>query len=182
MNLKKIKTINIFLLLILSIISHNIYKYFPNILTAIFFPINESIFEHMKIIFTTILLTGISDYVIFKLTKIKYNNFKFQLFFSAFISISIFLIIYLPIHYLLEESLPLTIIILFMTYIFSQIISYFILTHKKLTLLNQIAIPLIILVYFNFLTLTFIPNKNDFFYDTYTTKETWIKIKFLFNS
>lgn len=172
MNLKKIKIINIFLLLILSIIAHNIYNYFPNILTAIFFPINESIFEHLKIIFTTILLTGISDYIILKLNNIKYNNFNFQLFFTAFISIFIFLLIHLPIHYLLGEYLLLTIILLLITYIISQIISYYLLIHKKFPLLNKISIILIILVYLNFITITFIPNKDDFFYDTYTTKET----------
>ena len=139
MNLKKIKIINIFLLLILSIIAHNIYNYFPNILTAIFFPINESIFEHLKIIFTTILLTGISDYIILKLNNIKYNNFNFQLFFTAFISIFIFLLIHLPIHYLLGEYLLLTIILLLITYIISQIISYYLLIHKKFPLLNKIS-------------------------------------------
>ena len=172
MTLKKLKIINIFLLFILSIIAHNIYNYFPNLLTAIFFPINESIFEHMKIIFTTILLTGISDYIILKLNNIKYNNFKFQLFFTAFISIFIFLLIYLPIHYLLEEYLPLTLILLLITYIISQIISYKLLIHKELPMLNKISIILILLVYLNFLVLTFIPNKDDFFHDTYTTKET----------
>ena len=172
MSLKKIKIIDVFLLLILSFIAHNIYDFFPNILTAIFFPISESIFEHMKIIFTTIILTGISDYILLILNNIKYNNFRFQLFFTAFISIPIFLTIYLPIHYLLGEYLPLTIILLFITYIISQIISYKLLNHIELPFLNKISIILILLVYLNFLVLTFIPNKDDFFYDTYTIKET----------
>lgn len=172
MTLKKLKIINPFILIILSVIAHNIYNLFPNILTAIFFPINESIFEHMKIIFTNLLIIGISDYIILKINNIKYNNFKFQLFITAFISIFIFLLIYLPIHYLLGEYLPLTIILLFITYIISQIISYHLLKHPNLPILNKISIILILLVYLNFIVLTYIPNKNDFFYDTYTTKET----------
>ena len=172
MTLKKIKIIDIFLLSILSVIAHNIYNYFPNILTAIFFPINESIFEHMKIIFTSLLITSIVDYMVLKLNNIDYNNFRFQSFITAFISIPIFLIIYLPIHYLLGENLIVTLIILLITYIISQFISYHFLNHLEIPILNKIAIPLILLTYFNFLVLTFIPNKDDFFNDTYTLKET----------
>ena len=145
MNLKKIKTFNVFLLLILSIISHNIYIFFPNILIAIFFPINESIFEHLKIIFTSLLLTGISDYILFKLNNIKYNNFSFQLYITAISSILIFLNLYLPIHYLIGEYLPLTLFLLLITYILSQIISYKLLKSKELPFLNKISILLILL-------------------------------------
>ena len=172
MTLKKLKIIDIFLLSILSVIAHNIYNYFPNILTAIFFPINESIFEHMKIIFTSLLITSIVDYMVLKLNNLNYNNFRFQSFITAFISIPIFLTIYLPIHYLLGENLIVTLIILLITYIISQFISYHFLNHLEIPILNKIAIPLILLTYFNFLVLTFIPNKDDFFNDTYTLKET----------
>lgn len=172
MILKKIKTLNIFLLIVLSMFSHNIYIFFPNILTAIFFPINESIFEHMKIIFTSLLLTGISDYILFKINNIKYNNFSFQLFITPILSIVIFLNLYLPIHYLIGEYLLLTLLLLLITYIISQIISYKLLNHKELSFLNKISIFLILLTYLNFIVLTFTPNKDDFFYDTYTTKET----------
>ena len=172
MTLKKLKIIDIFVLMFISFIAHNIYQYFPSILVAIFFPINESIFEHMKIIFTSLILTSLIDYIILKLNNISINNFRFQTFITPFISIPIFLTIYLPIHYLLGENLIVTLIILFMTYIISQVISYILLNHKEIPIINQISIPLIILVYFNFLVLTLIPNKDDFFYDTYKTKET----------
>ena len=170
MNLKRIKVINIINIFILSFIAHNVYKYFPSTLTAIFFPINESIFEHLKIIFTSTLLGGIIDYILLKNNNITYNNFKFKLFFTSFISIPIFLIIYIPIHYLLGEYLILTLILLLITYIISQIISYYILLHKEIPLLNKISIILIILTFINFFVLTITENKDDFFYDTYTKK------------
>ena len=172
MTLKKLKIIDIFVVMFISFLAHNIYQYFPSILVAIFFPINESIFEHMKIIFTSLILTSIIDYIILKLKNIPYNNFRFQTFITPFISIPIFLTIYLPIHYLLGENLIVTLIILFITYIISQFISYILLNHQEIPIINQISIPLIILVYFNFLVLTLIPNKDDFFYDTYNQKET----------
>lgn len=172
MNFKKIKVLNLFILSILSVISHNIYNFLPSILTAIFFPINESIFEHMKIIFTSLLLTGISDYILLKLNNIKYNNFQFQLAITPILSIVIFLSLYLPIHYLIGEYLPLTLFLLLITYIISQIISYKLLKSKHLPFLNKISIFLILLTYLNFIILTFTPNKDDFFYDTYLQIET----------
>ena len=59
MNLKKLKVINIVIVFLLSFLAHNLYKWFPNTFTAIFFPVNESIFEHMKIIATSFLFYGI---------------------------------------------------------------------------------------------------------------------------
>lgn len=122
----------------------------------------------MKIIFTSILLYGIIDYFLLKKNNISFNNFSFQLFFSAISSIVIFLLIFLPIHYLFGESLIVTLIILFITYIISQVISYILLKHPDLGILNKLSLVLIILVYINFIVLTYTNDKDDFFYDTYS--------------
>ena len=167
MSLKKIKLLSIFGIFLLSFLAHFIYNLFPNVLISFFFPINESIFEHMKIIFTSTLIYGIIDYILLKTNKIDFNNFTWQLFFTAFISINIFLLIYLPIHYLFGENLIVTLIILFFTYVISSIISYFLLKLPNNIFLNKLAIGLIILVYFNFIVLTYTLDKDDFFYDTY---------------
>lgn len=169
MNLKTIKLFAVIGIFFLSFIAHNIYNFIPNIFISFFFPINESIFEHMKIIFTSTLIYGILDYLLIKKYKINYNNFLWQLFFTSFISISIFLLIYLPIHYLFSENLIITLILLFITYIISQIISYYLLKSKEILFLNKIAIFLIILVYINFIILTYTIDKTDFFNDTYNT-------------
>ena len=66
MNLKKVKIINVFAVFLLSFLAHNIYKWFPNTITSIFFPVNESIFEHMKIISTCFLFYGIFEFFIIK--------------------------------------------------------------------------------------------------------------------
>ena len=55
MKLKTIKIISILGIFIISFLSHFIYQIIPNFITSIFFPVNESIFEHMKIIFTSTL-------------------------------------------------------------------------------------------------------------------------------
>ena len=168
MNLKTIKLIAIINIFLISFPAHFLYDKIPNTLISIFFPVNESIFEHMKIIFTSTLVYALIDYTLLKINKINYNNFLFQLSFTSFISMPIFLLIYLPIHFIVGENLILTLIILLITYIISQIISYYILTSKSKPLLNIISIPFIIIIYSIFTYLTYKPPQNYFFLDSLT--------------
>ena len=168
MNLKTAKILAIINIFLLSFPSHFIYDFFPNTFTSILFPVNESIFEHMKLIVTSTLIYGIFDYIILKLNNIEHNNFLAQLAIKSILSIPIFLTIYLPIRALLGEYLPLTLLLLFITYVIQEIISYYLLTYKPLPLLNILAIPLIIITYSIFTYYTYNPPKNFFFYDTLT--------------
>lgn len=168
MNLKKIKTIAIIGIFILSFASHFLYTLFPNFLTSILFPVNESIFEHMKIIFTSTLIYGAIDYFLLKKNNIKFNNFPFQLFFTSFISIPIYLIIYLPLNYVIGENLIISISLLLIIYIISQIISYYILSISTIPYLNKLATIFIIITYIIFTILTYYPPHNFLFYDTQT--------------
>lgn len=70
MSLKKIKIISIFGIFVLNFISHFLYEWMPNTLFSIFFPVNESIFEHMKMISTSILIYSIIEYIILKKQKL----------------------------------------------------------------------------------------------------------------
>ena len=166
MNLKTIKLIAIINIFIISFPAHFLYDFFPNIITSILFPVNESIFEHMKIIFTSTLIYGLIDYIILKLNNIKFNNFIFQLFYTSIISIPILLILYLPIRFIFKEYLIITLLLLFITYVISQIISYYLLISPPKILLNAISIPSIIITYIIFTILTLNPPNNYFFYDT----------------
>ena len=105
MTLKKIKIIAIFGIFILSFLSHFAYDLFPNIIFSFIFPVNESIWEHMKILFTTTIIYGIIDFYLLNKYNIKYNNFAFQLYFTATASIPIYLAIYLPIYKLIGEKI-----------------------------------------------------------------------------
>lgn len=165
MNLKKIKIISIFGLFLLSIISHFAYTLFPNLIFSFFFPVNESIWEHMKIIFTSTLLYGIIDYYLLKKYNITYHNFPFQLYFTAFASIPFYLILYLPLYKIFGESPFISITILFLIYILSATISYQILKEKPIKYLNKIIIPIILLSYLGFIYLTYNPIHNYLFYD-----------------
>lgn len=170
MNLKKIKLIAVIGIFIISIISHFAYELFPNILFSFFFPINESIWEHMKILFTSTLLYGLIDYLLLKKNNIKYNNFSFQLYFTAFSSIPIYLVIYLPIYKLIGENLFISISLMILVYILEQYISYHILKEKEFKILNIISVPIIIIIYLGFIYLTYNPPHTYVFYDIINEK------------
>lgn len=166
MKLKTIKIIAVIGTFILSFGAHFVYDLFPNVISSIFFPVNESIWEHMKILFSSILLYGIIDYILLKKNNIKFNNFKFQLFFTAFISIPIYLIIYLPLYRLLGENLFVSISLMFIVYVLISYLSYRILLSDDFKLLNMISVYLIIVMYFIFTYLTYFPPETYLFYDT----------------
>ncbi len=165
MNLKKIKILSVLGIFLLSFLSHFAYKLFPNIIFSFIFPVNESIWEHMKILFTSTLLYGIIDYLLLKKYNIKYNNFNFQLYFTALIGIPIYLVIYLPLYNLLGEFPFISISLLLIVYIITQIVSYNILKEKELKILNLITIPVILLSYLGFIYLTYNPPHTYIFYD-----------------
>lgn len=166
MNLKKIKTIAVIGIFILSFISHFAYELFPNLIFSFFFPVNESIWEHMKILFTSTLAYGIIDYILLKKYNIKYNNFPFQLYFTALSAIPIYLVIYIPLYKLFGENMLISISLLLIVYIISQYISYQILKEKPIKILNTLAIPIILITYLGFIYLTYNPIHNYIFYDT----------------
>ena len=166
MTLKKIKFISVIGIFLLSILSHFVYDLFPNIITSIFFPVNESIWEHMKILFTSILLYGIIDYILLKKNNIELKNFNSQLFFTAFISIPIYLIIYLPIYNFIGENLFISIFLLLVVYSIVSYLSYKILLSEEFKLLNKVSVYLIIIMYFIFTYLTYFPIHNYLFYDS----------------
>lgn len=61
---------------ILAFIFHFSYDLIPNFITSILFPVNESIWEHMKLLYTSILVYGIIDYFLNQKFNLRYNNFS----------------------------------------------------------------------------------------------------------
>ena len=75
--MKKYKIIGIFALFLLSFLWHFGYDILPNFFTSILFPVNESIWEHMKIFWGVILFYGIIEYFLLKRENIKVSNYLF---------------------------------------------------------------------------------------------------------
>ncbi len=165
MNLKKIKILDVFLVFLLCFPLHFLYDFIPNSLTSIFTPVNESIFEHMKLISTSFILYGIIDYILLKKYS-KFNNFLLQLFVVPVIAIILYLSIYLPIYNIIGENMVFSIVLLFIIIIIEEIISYFILKFKYIKYQRIIGIIGIILMYVIFGYLTYKPIINYIFFDT----------------
>lgn len=169
MNLKRIKMISVFGMFILCFLTHFLYNWFPNALFSIFFPVNESIWEHMKMMASSILIWSILEYFLYKKYRINHNNFALSMFLEVTLSIIIFLIIYLPIYHFTGSVFILNLIVLFISIYFANIISYYILNlrplHKEI-----LSIVGIILIYIVMGILTYNPPENYIFLDTQENK------------
>ena len=170
MTLKKTRIISTIGIFLLCFLFHFIYDWIPCSLTAIFFPVNESIWEHMKLLFSAIVFYGIIDYIILQKFNVKYNNFFTSLFTSALTIIPIYLIMFLPIYYKIGENMFIIFTIMFISIILSQVISYYILKSKDCDKLNIISLILIIISYIVFAYLTYYPPKTELFFDTQEEK------------
>lgn len=165
MNIKKLKFITFFITLCLTFLCHFMYDWFPNTLTSIFFPVNESIWEHMKMLFTTILIGGLIEYIIIKKQNLKFNNILLILFFKSLVSIPIFLLFYLPLYYIFGENMVISITIMTIVLILIEIFSFYLLHINEIKYQGVISIVLIILSYIIFSLLTYYPPKTELFYD-----------------
>ena len=170
MNLKRSKILSIIGIFLLCFLFHFIYEWLPSGITAIFFPVNESIWEHMKLLFSAVVFYEIIDYIILQKFKIKYNNFFTALFVSAITIIPIYLIIFLPIYNKIGENMVITIGIMLLAIIISQVINYYILKSKDFNNFNIVSLILIIISYIVFAYLTYNPIKNELFFDTQEEK------------
>ena len=171
MSLKKIKFIGIIVIFLLCFLFHYLYEWFPNIVFSILFPVNESIWEHMKLIYSSFFIWGIMEYFLIKHFDIKVSNFVSSLFLTMIFSIIVYLIIYLPLYDVFKDNMVISIGILFLIIVIGSIFNYYMeTTLKDNNVLSKISFLLIILGYIVFLSLTYKPLHNYIFYDTHNHK------------
>lgn len=156
--------INSIIIFIMASIFHFVYDIFPNTITSLFFPVNESIFEHLKLIYTATLTFSVLELI---LNKNK-NNFFIITLSRVFLTISILLIIYLPTYYLLGENLIVTLIILFISIFLSEYLSCKLKTKKHPKNLNLLSAIILIITYIIFIYFTYNPLHYDLFLDPKT--------------
>lgn len=164
MSKKKLKIIGVIVAFLLCFPLHFLYDKFPNFLTSIFAPVNESIWEHMKIIFGSIIISGIIQKIIAKYKNEDVNNLCFSNFIGALAAIPIFLIIFVPIYSIIGESMFVAITVMLIAIIASQIISYIIMNKQNLNL-EKITVFFVIIVYVIFTLLSYYPLENSIFID-----------------
>ncbi len=164
---KKFVIYNSILTFLVSFLVNFIYKWIPSTITTIF-PVNESLFEHVKLIFISPIISSMILYFYFKRKDYTINNYLFGLVISTIFNIIIFYLIYLPLYYSIGESMIMTLSIYFITIIMSNYLYYLIIemkNNRKLSFISLIGLLVIgfILTYF-----TYNPLKIDFFRDPKT--------------
>ena len=164
LNLKKLKIINVVIFFALSFLWHFVYDLIPNFVTAIFFPVNESIWEHMKIIFGVIIFGSLISLILMQKFKIKYNNFYVEIIIKAILGVIFYLAIFIPLYNIFGENMFISITLMLITYIVMEFIGYKILLLDELEI-KILPIILIILSYILFALLTFYPPHYSIFFD-----------------
>lgn len=153
---------SIIYIFVLCFISHNVFKIIKNPIITILFPINESIWEHTKIIPTSTLV-----YTLIYLLKYKNLNSNFLLgnTIASFISIILLIIIYTPLYILFKENFIIAISVMLIVIMITQKISYFIIKKDKIKYSNFISFIIIVITYTIFGILSYKPLKTMIFYD-----------------
>ncbi len=164
--MKKIKIIGIFVIMPLSILCHFLYEWNSNFIFSVFCPINESIWEHMKLMATPFLLYGIFEWIYYKKKNINYDNLLISLCISIIVGIIAYLVPYLIIDKFISHNMIVSISLLFLDYCFMEYLSFKIINTNKIKYSNYIGTILLFLIYFMFYYLTYNPPHTYLFYDT----------------
>ena len=164
MTLKKIKIINVFIFFALSFLWHFLYDWFPSFITSVFFPVNESIWEHMKIIFGVIIFGSCISVFLMNKFKVKYNNLYVEIITKAIVVVIFYLLIFITLYKLLGENMFISITLMLITYILVEFIGYKILSLEDLNI-KILPVILIVLSYILFALLTYYPRHNFLFFD-----------------
>lgn len=151
---------NIFMIIFLFLLSflwHFMYDWFPSVLTSIFFPVNESIWEHMKIIFYCLLIGSVLEK--------KGNNYYLNILVKPLVGVLFYLIIFIPLYLIFGESMFISLSLMLFTYIIMELLGIKILKQEELNI-KVLPIIIIILISILFSILTYYPLHNFLFFDS----------------
>lgn len=167
MNLKKVKIFSGIIIFLLTVLLHFIYEAYPNFIFSVIAPVNESIWEHMKLIYTSFIIYGIIEFLFIR-RRVKFNNYLFQLFLVPVIGIISYLILYLPAFNIFGENLIFNIFLLIVIIALEEVISYYILKMHNIKSGRVIGLIGIVLGYVLFFYFTYYPPHNYLFLDIET--------------
>ena len=164
---KKFVIYNTILTFIMGFLVHGIYGWFPNTLTSIF-PVNESLFEHIKLIYLSPIFSSIILYFYFKKKNYCVSNLLFGLIVSTIFNIIIFYLTYLPLYRTYGAVMWMTLTIYFITIILTNYLYYLIIILPNSKRLNIISFVMIIVILGILTYFTYHPEKIEFFRDPET--------------
>ncbi len=166
MSLKKSIVISSIIIFLLNFPLHFLYDFLPSFITSMLAPVNESIFEHMKMIFSSFWM-GAIVYSLFDRKK-DFFHILFSFLISSIVCIGLFLLIYIPIYMMFKENLLVTIILLFISIFFSQIVCYYILNLPKIKYQKWFSLGILVFSYLIIFYFTYYPPTTSFFEDPKT--------------
>ncbi len=155
--------LNTTLIFLLSALFHFVYTLCPNPITALFFPVNESIWEHFKLLNTATFVFSILEFC-----KVKEKNFFTKAFLRMFFNLILLACLYLPIFSLFGESLPITLMILFISIFLSELLLYILPWEKSSSRWNLVFSLLILAFIMMFIYFTYHPLHSKIFLDLET--------------
>ena len=164
MTLKKWKVISVILIFLFSSLFHFIYDWFPTFFTSLFFPVNESIWEHNKIIVMSFLVLAIFEKLHYK----KRKNVIFTECISSLACMILVMLIFTPVYlYILKtnDNMIVTFAIYIFAIIISQIVSYQLLNKEYNPKLEEFGVILFVIFFLINIIFTYYPPKLALFYD-----------------
>lgn len=162
---KKYILISTLIIFGLGFLYHGIYNMAPSALTSIFFPVNESVYEHNKLILTSyITLTIIS--------KFYFKDEKRNIFFASMLSMitcmiletTIFGFIYINILNF-KENMFIALTTYFISILISQVLWSILIEKERHKDLESIGIVGVMLVTLMLTVASYNPPKGKIFYD-----------------
>lgn len=157
---------------VLTFIAHFVFDVFQNDIVAIFFNTNESIFQHMKMIFTCFFIFYFILFIVRR--RFYYKNIFIANLISSISTIVFFLMIYIPAYLRFGESMIFTFILLFVSILFGQFISTFIIQKEDYKYLDFGSIIILLIIFIINGYLTYNPIRNFIFWDP--QHETYEKV------
>ena len=132
---------------VLTFLAHFVFGIFENDIIAVFFNTNESIFQHMKMIFTCFFIFYFILFIVRR--KFNFENVFLTNLISSVSCIAFFLVIYIPVYLRFGESMIFTFILLFISIMFGQFMASSFLEkndYKQLDILSIILISIIFII------------------------------------
>lgn len=127
MNLKRLTVIGTACIFLLSFVINRIYDLYPSMVTYMFFPASNSIWEHQKMICLAYLIWGVIEYFLLKLFRLYSRNIVTSVVLSSVCNIIIFLLLYMPLYAAFGHSSFIYQAVFILSVVISQSISYSIL-------------------------------------------------------
>ena len=162
---KKISIFSLLFVLVLGTLNHFMYDWFPLTIVGLFTPVNESIFEHLKLTFYPFLLTCIIRYFF-----LKDKDYFLKVALACVTGIVVVPIIYYLINIFITPPAIVNIIIFILACMLQEYVFYnlmnIIFTDSPIGSAEGFIV--IITISLAFTVFTFIPPKLDLFLDPVT--------------